>query len=102
MADHNDLRERLGSTIPPVPTQDAQMQLLIQTSAPDYAAWKSAFDAQAETMAHAGLSTLQIWKGDGGAVLVLFQVAQRERADGWLARESALGRGVTAQFLETA
>lgn len=78
------------------------MQLLIQTSAPDYAAWKSAFDAEGENIAQAGLSTLQIWKGEGGAVLVLFQVASRERAQGWLSRQSALGRGVTAQFLETA
>lgn len=78
------------------------MQLLIQTAAPDYAAWKAAFDAEGENIANAGLSILQIWKGEGGAVLVLFQVASRERAQGWLSRQSALGRGVTAHFLETA
>ncbi|MBL4929799.1 hypothetical protein [Fuscibacter oryzae] len=77
------------------------MQLLIQTTAPDYTAWKTAFDAEAENIADAGLSTLQIWKGEGAAVLVLFEVANRKHAQDWLAKQSALGHGVTAQFLQT-
>ena len=78
------------------------MQLLIQTTAPDYAAWKTTFDAEAENIADAGLNTLQIWKGDGGAVLVLFEVADRKNAQAWLDKHTAFGRGYHAQFLQTA
>lgn len=77
-------------------------QLLIQSTASDYTTWKSAFDAEAENIADAGLNTMQIWKGEASAVLVLFQVANRAKAEAWLAKQSAFGRGVTAQFLETA
>jgi len=77
-------------------------QLLIQTSAPDYAAWKSAFDAEAENIAAASLTPLQIWKGDANAILVLFEVANRKNAQAWLDKQSAFGRGYQAQFLETA
>lgn len=77
-------------------------QLLIQTSAPDYAAWKAAFDAEAENIAAASLSTLQIWKGEQNAILVLFEVANRKNAEAWLAKQSALGHGYQAQFLQTA
>ena len=77
-------------------------QPLIQTSAPDYAAWKAAFDAEAENIAAASLNTLQIWKGDTNAVLVLFEVANRKNAQAWLDKQAAFGRGLTAQFLETA
>ena len=78
------------------------MQLLIQTTAPDYAAWKVAFDAESENMHNAGLNMLQIWKGDAGAVLVLFQVSNRASAQEWLDKQAAFGRGLTAQFLQTA
>jgi len=78
------------------------MQLLIQTQAADFASWKAEFDAQGETIASSGLTTMQIWKGEAGAVLVLFEVANRARAADWLARQSGLGHGVTSQFLETA
>jgi hypothetical protein len=77
------------------------MQLLIQTATPDYTAWKAAFDAEGENIADAGLSTLQIWKGEGAAILVLFEVANRKRAEDWLTKQSALGHGLTAQFLQT-
>ncbi len=77
------------------------MQLLIQTTAPDYPTWKAAFDAESENIADAGLSTLQIWQGDNAAMLVLFEVSNRKRAQDWLAKQSALGHGLTAQFLQT-
>lgn len=77
------------------------MQLLIQTTAPDYTAWKAAFDAESENIADAGLSTLQIWQGDNAAVLVLFEVSNQKRAQDWLAKQTALGHGLTAQFLQT-
>lgn len=77
-------------------------QLLIQTSAPDYAAWKTAFDAEAENIAAASLTPLQIWKGDAGAILVLFEVHNRKNAEAWLAKQSALGHPYQSQFLQTA
>lgn len=77
-------------------------QLLIQTTAPDYAAWKSDFDAEAENIAAASLNTLQIWKGDNNAILVLFEVANRRNAQSWLDTQQALGHGYTSQFLQTA
>jgi hypothetical protein len=77
-------------------------QLLIQTSAPDFPTWKTTFDAQAETIAAAGLNTLQIWKGHGGTILALFEVAHRAKAEAWLANQSALGTAITSHFLQTA
>jgi hypothetical protein len=77
-------------------------QLLIQTSSPDYAAWKAAFDAEAENIASASLTPLQIWKGDQNAILVLFEVANRKNAEAWLAKQSALGHPYRSQFLQTA
>lgn len=77
------------------------MQLLVQTSARDLDAWKSAFDARAESIADAGLTTLQIWRGEDAAILVLFEVHNRGRAADWLGRQVALGTPLTAQFLET-
>jgi len=77
-------------------------QLLIHTSAPDYAAWKAAFDAEAENIAASSLTPLQIWKGDQNTILVLFEVAHRKNAEAWLAKQSALGHSLNAQFLQTA
>jgi hypothetical protein len=79
-------------------------QLLIQTSAPDYAAWKVAFDAEAEAenIAASSLNTLQIWKGDANAILVLFEVANRKNAQAWLDKQQALGHPYQSHFLQTA
>ncbi|WP_028028422.1 hypothetical protein [Gemmobacter nectariphilus] len=77
------------------------MQLLLQTSARDLDAWKTAFDARAEDITGAGLTTLQIWRGEDATILVLFEVHNRERATDWLGRQVALGTALTAQFLET-
>lgn len=77
-------------------------QLLIQTTAPDYAAWKAAFDAEAENIAAASLTPLQIWKGDTNAVLVLFEVQNRKNAQSWLDKQQALGHSLNPQFLQTA
>lgn len=77
-------------------------QLLIQTTAPDFTTWKSAFDAKAEEIDSAGLNTLQIWTAEGSRVLVLFEVVNRKRAEDWLAKESALGHPLSPLFLETA
>ena len=75
-------------------------QLLIRTDT-DFQAWRQGFDAAADSMTEAGLSTLQIWKSDEGAV-VLLKVADRKRAEDWLNRQSAFGRGYSAKFLQTA
>lgn len=77
-------------------------QLLLQTQAPDYATWKATFGAEAENIAAASLTTLQIWKGDQNAILVLFEVHDRKNAEAWLATQSALGHPYQAQFLQTA
>jgi hypothetical protein len=77
-------------------------QLLIQTSAPDYAAWKAAFDAESENIAASNLTPLQIWKGDANTILVLFEVANRKNAEAWLVKQSALGHCLNAKFLQTA
>ncbi len=77
-------------------------QLLIQTQSPDYTTWKAAFDSEAENIAAASLNTLQIWNGDANAILVLFEVANRKNAQSWLDKQTAFGRSLQAQFLETA
>ncbi len=77
------------------------MQLIIQSPTHDYNAWKAAFDAEAENIADAGLSTLQIWHVVGGGVAVLFEVGSATLAREWLEKQSALGHSITATFLET-
>lgn len=79
------------------------MQLICRYDTPDYAAWKSAFDADTEDRMHAGLTTLQVWRdADGPAALVLFEVNDRARAEAHLGKEAALGRPATATYLRTA
>lgn len=79
------------------------MQLILEFAAPDYAAWKSAFDAQFESIDNAGLSTLQIWRAaDEPKVLVLFEVHNRKNAEAWLARERAFAGAARTTFVETA
>ena len=77
------------------------MQLLIQTQSPDFAAWKAAYDAQAEALDDAGLNQLQIWTTESAEVLVLFEVVNRPRAEAWLKTQSAFGHGYVARFLQT-
>jgi hypothetical protein len=76
-------------------------QLLIHSPAPDYAAWKSSFDAQAESLAAAGLSPLQIWTDDSGNAVVLLQMNNRPKAEDWLSTRNGLGDQITARFLKT-
>ena len=75
------------------------MQLLTETTAADFAAFKSDFDAAASVRMEAGLTLLQMWReADApGTVLCLFEVNDRARAESWLARD-----GHTGRFLETA
>lgn len=78
------------------------MQLLIQTPAPDFAAWKAAFDTERENMADAGLTPMQVWHVIGGGVAVLLQVSNGANARDWLDKQTALGHSLSATFLETA
>lgn len=78
------------------------MQLLIQTAAPTYAAWKADFDAGREAFANAGLSVLQIWQAEDGKIVLLLSYAARKRAEEWLANQRATGQAYDAQFLQTA
>ncbi len=79
------------------------MQLILEFPSPDYAAWKSAFDAQFENIEGSGMSTLQIWRAaDEPKVLVLFEVHNRKAAESWLARERAFAGAARTTFVETA
>lgn len=80
------------------------MQLLCQTTAADWPRWSRDFAEGAETRGQAGLTVLQIWRAadDATRVLVLLEVSERARAEAWLARQSGLGHGFDATFLETA
>ncbi|WP_146587033.1 hypothetical protein [Puniceibacterium confluentis] len=63
----------------------------------------AAFDSDAENRGNAGLSLLQLWRGDGGAHWALFGVNDPDKARAWLDKSGALGHGPTeSHFLETA
>lgn len=80
------------------------MQLLIDLTTTDFAAWKREFDADAENRMHAGLTLLQMWRGadEPNGVACLFEVNDRKRAQDWLDKEAGFGAAVTARFLNTA
>ncbi|PIE11203.1 MAG: hypothetical protein CSA72_03535 [Rhodobacterales bacterium] len=83
------------------------MQLILVHETKDFDGWKTAFDQDAEDRAQAGLSVLQVWKGDGIAA-ALFQVADRPRAQTFLDTQDLLLRNRTGlthhhhHFVETA
>ncbi len=79
------------------------MNLLTHQTPADYAAWKSDFDAHAETRMHAGLTLLQLWRdADGSGVTALFEVNDRKKAQAWLDREDQTDGPVTGRFMRTA
>ena len=80
------------------------MQMIARITPADGAAWKAEFDGQAENIAAAGLSLLQLWRSAdrAGQVVLLFEVRDRKRAADWLAREAGFGRGLEAEFLDPA
>ena len=79
------------------------MQLLTQTTAPDFANYKSAFDAEAEKRMNAGLTLMQMWRDadDANAVLCLFDVNDRAKAQAWLDAEAQTSGRITGRFLKT-
>jgi len=80
------------------------MQLLCHYDTADFAAWKAAFDADAEDRRLAGLTLLQMWRSAdrASAVICLFEVNDRKKAEGWIATETGFGAALTAEFLRTA
>ncbi len=83
------------------------MQLLIRFQSRDRSAFRDAYDAAKEERDLAGLTQLQLWEeADAPARLwALYGVADREKAEAWLARNSALAShldGHEAHFLATA
>lgn len=80
------------------------MQLITSITPADYDAWKAEFDAEAENISAAGLGLLQFWRSADrpGRALMLFEVRDAKRAREWLAKQSGLGRGLEAEFVETA
>ena len=80
------------------------MHLLAHIPTPDYAPWKTAFDAHAEDRDASGLTLLQFWRGadDPNAVTALFECHDRARAQGWLDRQRGLGAAIDARFVRTA
>jgi hypothetical protein len=80
------------------------MQLLIDVTTPDFAAWKAGFNDEAENIRNAGMTLLQMWRGVDSAaeVTLLFEVNDRRRAQGWLDKEQAFGATMTARFVRTA
>ncbi len=79
------------------------MQMLCQIDTPDFTSWKSAFDDDAEDRMQAGLTLLQMWRDadHGSAVLCLFKVNDRKRAESWIGKEQGFGGAMTCTFLET-
>ncbi len=79
------------------------MNLLTHHTPASYDAWKSDFDAHAETRMQAGLTLLQLWRDvDGGGVTALFEVNDRGRAQKWLDAENQTEGSVTGRFMRTA
>lgn len=83
------------------------MQLLIRFQSHDRSAFREAYDGAREERDQAGLTQLQLWEeADAPDTLwALYGVAEREKAEAWLAKTSALGTHLTghdAHFLATA
>lgn len=68
------------------------MQLISHYFVTDFATWKVAFDADAESRSQAGLTVLQIWKDADSTdhAFVLCEMNDRARAEAWTKRTDAL------------
>lgn len=84
------------------------MQLIAHYTISDYAAFKTAFDADAEDRGHNGLSLLQLWRESGTSAWALYSVGNAQAARDYLNGAAATFNsqaGVTAtafHFVETA
>ena len=83
------------------------MQLLIRFDAHDRGAFRDAYDSGREDRDQAGLTQLQLWEEADAPdrIWALYGVADRDKAEAWLAKNSALAshlKGHDAHFLATA
>ncbi len=83
------------------------MQLLIRFETHDRSAFRDAYDAAREERDQAGLTQLQLWEeaDEPNRLWALYGVADRDKAEAWLAKTSALAsrlEGHDAHFLATA
>lgn len=78
------------------------MQLLCRFDTKDYAAWKAGFDADTENRSLVGLTLMQLWRDADtpAAAVALFDVNDRDKAQGWIERETGFGSAMTADFLK--
>jgi len=82
-------------------------QMLVHYRTADFAAFKAAFDGDAEDRGRNGLSLLQLWKAADGSAWALFQVSDAARARAFVSGETTAFNaqaGVTTDFhlLQTA
>lgn len=59
-------------------------QILVRYDIADFAAFKAAFDADAEDRGNGGLSLLQLWREGGNRAWALYQSANPARAREYL------------------
>ncbi|MBO9454235.1 hypothetical protein J7376_00685 [Paracoccus sp. R12_1] len=84
------------------------MQMIAHYSVGDYAAFKTAFDADAEDRGNNGLALLQLWHENDGSAWALFDISDAKAARNYLDGAAAVFNsqaGVTAtsfHFVETA
>lgn len=84
------------------------MQLIVHYGMSDYAAFKVAFDADAEDRGNNGLSLLQLWRESNDSAWALFSVSDAKAARSYLTGAAAVFNnqaGVTDfshHFVETA
>lgn len=60
------------------------MQMIAHYTVEDYAAFRTAFDADAEDRGQNGLSLLQLWRENDGSAWALFRVSDAKAARAWL------------------
>lgn len=83
------------------------MQLLIRFDAHDRSDFRDAYDGAREERDQAGLTQLQLWEEADAPnrLWALYGVADRDKAEAWIAKTSALGphlKSHDAHFLATA
>ncbi|GGL52751.1 DUF3303 family protein [Wenxinia marina] len=80
------------------------MQMICRFDTVSWDEWKPRFDGDAEDRMHAGLTLLQMWRDvdTPDAVVALFEVNDRSKADAWVAKQSGFGAALRADFLRTA
>lgn len=78
------------------------MVLLVRNRVKDADKWKRVFDAQAAAGAVAGLTVLQVWRSVDAPdqVFFLLDIADREKAEAYMASPESAAVGVEAGALD--